>query len=195
MIKKILTASLGLGMVLATVVPAFAGITIERTGPDSKLDARLNRVKTHSFSLTNTYNLTQAVVSTQTAGDNIANNNTGNGTSGGGNTTANHTSQVDANSVNVDVNMTADTCNCDNNITVNTTGPNSTANAVIDNTKTTSVSVSNSGNVTNTFVSTVNTGGNSASHNTGNGSTLGGDSSIISLITTKLNSVMYKLSM
>lgn len=194
MIKKILTGSIGVALVLATAVPAFAGVSVNTTGPDSKLDARLSRVKNQVLSLTNTYALTQTVTSSQASGGNAADSNTGNGTSAAGNTTANHTSQVEANSVNLDVNLTADSVS-DNNVTVNTTGPNSTTNAIVDTTRTSTVSVANSGTVGNVFTSTVTTGGNSASHNTGNGNAIGGDSGIISLITTKLNSVYFKLSM
>ncbi len=194
MTKKILTATLGIGMVLAAVVPAFAGINISNTGPNSILDARLNRVKNHIFTLTNTYTLDQTVLSTQTSGGNIANNNTGNGTAVAGNATANNTSQVEANSVNVDANLTADSAS-DNNVTVNVTGPSSTANAIVDTTRNSTVTVSNSGTVNNTFTSLVTTGGNSASNNTGNGNAIGGDSNVKSFIMTRLNSVIYKISM
>lgn len=195
MIKKLITASLGMGMVLASVAPAFAGVSVSNTGQNSVLDARLNRVKTHVLNLTNTYTLTQAVGSTQTTGGNNADNNTGSGLSSAGNQTANHTSQVEANSVNVDIDATDNsTCNCDN-VTVNATGQNSTANAIIDSGKTVVVTITNSGTVSNGLTSTVNTGGNTANNNTGNGTAIGGDSSVWSLVTTRLNNVMYKIKL
>lgn len=196
MIKKILTASLGIGMVLVTVLPAFAAINISNTGQQSNLDARVTRVKNHIFNLSNSYTLNQNVVTNQTTGGNTADNNTKDGTAVAGNVSGNHTAQVEANSSNVDIDLTDNsTCNCDNNITVNTTGQNSTANAVIDSTHNLTVNVTNAGSVNNTFTSVVSTGGNSANNNTGNGTAAGGDVSVWSIVTTKLNSIYYKIKM
>lgn len=197
MIKKILTATLGIGMVLGAVVPAFAGINISNTGQQSNLDTRITRVKNHVFNLSNSYTLNQNVVANQTTGDNTADNNTKDGLAAAGNVTGNHTTQVEANTSNVDIDMTENsTCNCsDNFISVNTTGQNSTANAVIDSTRNLTVNLTNAGSVNNTFTSIVNTGGNSANNNTGNGTAVGGDASIWSIVTTKLNSVFYKIRM
>lgn len=195
MIKKILTASLGVGMVLAAVAPAFAGVSVYNTGQGSTVDARLNRIKTHVLTVTNSYTLTQPVASTQTTGGNTADNNTGDGLTSAGNQTANHTSQVEANTTNVDIDATDNaTCDCDN-VTVNTTGQDSTVNAIIDANKTVVSTITNLGTVTNTLSSIVNTGGNTANNNTGNGTAIGGDSSIWSLVTTKLNSIQYKVKM
>lgn len=196
MIKKILTTTIGIGMVLASVAPAFAGISIFNTGQGSNLDTRITRVKNHVFTLTNNYTLNQNATANQSTGGNAADNNTGSGTSVAGNVTGNHTAQVEANSSNVDIDLTDNsTCNCDNNITVNTTGQNSTANAVIDSTHNLTVTLTNDGSVNNTFTSIVNTGGNSANNNTGNGTAAGGDVSVWSLVTTKLNSIFYKIKM
>lgn len=196
MIKKILTATLGVGMVLATVAPAFAGINISNTGQQSNLDTRVSRVKNHVFNLVNGYTLNQNTTANQTTGGNTADNNTKDGTAVAGNVTGNHVAQVEANSSNVDIDLTDNgTCNCDNNITVNTTGQNSTANAVIDSTHNLTVNVTNAGTVNNTFTSIVSTGGNSASNNTGNGTAIGGDVSVWSTVTTKLNSIFYKIRM
>lgn len=196
MIKKLLTASLGLGMVLAAVAPAFAGINIGGTGQQSNLDARITRVKNHVFNLSNNYTLNQNVTVNQTTGGNIADKNTGSGLAAAGNVTGNHTAQVEANSSNVDIDLTDNaTCNCDNNITVNMTGQNSTANAIIDATHNLTLNTTNNGSVNNTFTSIVNTGGNSASNNTGNGTAIGGDVNVWSVVTTKLNSVFYKIRM
>lgn len=196
MIKKILTTTLGIGMVLATVAPAFAGISISNTGQQSALDTRVTRVKNHVFNLVNGYTLNQNTSANQTTGGNAADSNTGSGMAVAGNVSGNHVAQVEANSSNVDIDLTDNaTCNCDNNITVNATGQNSTANAVIDSTRNLTVNVTNAGSVNNTFTSVVNTGGNSASKNTGNGTAAGGDVSVWSTVTTKLNSIYYKIRM
>lgn len=196
MIKKLLSGSIGVALVLATAVPAFAAVSVSNTGQGSTLDARVTRVKTHVFDLTNRYALDHVVVANQTTGDNSADNNTGSGLSAAGNVSGNHTTQVEANSSNLDIDLTDNgTCNCDNNVTVNTTGQNSTANAVVDASHTVNVTVNNDGTVNNSFTSVVNTGGNRASNNTGNGTAMGGDTNVYSLITTKLNSVMMKIKM
>jgi len=195
MVKKIFAGALGLGMVLATVIPAFAAVSVGTTGQNSQLDIRLTRVKNHLFTVSNAYTLNQNVVSSQTTGGNNADKNTGSGLSSAGNQTANHTSQVEANTINVDIDATDNsTCNCDN-VTVDTTGQNSTANVAIDSTRNVTVTFSNSGSVNNTFTSNANTGGNTANNNTGNGTAIGGDSSIWSLVTTKLNNVIYKIKL
>ncbi len=193
--KKILTASLGIGMVLASVVPAFAArITVSNTGQGSIVNARADRVKTHLLDLSNTYELNHSVTADQSTGENTADNNTGAGLSAAGNVSANHTSQVEANTTNVDIDATDNaTCNCVDEVTVNMTGEGSTVNATVDANKTVNVTVSNTGTVNNTFTSTVNTGKNTANNNTGNGTAIGGDVSITSLVTTKLNSVWYKI--
>lgn len=181
-------------MVLSAVIPAFAAINISNTGQQSNLDTRVTRVKNHVLNLSNFYTLNQNVVTNQTTGGNLADNNTKDGTSVAGNVSGNHTAQVEANSSNVDIDMTSNSTD-DHNITVNTTGQNSTANAVIDSTHNSTVNVSNDGSVNNTFTSIVNTGGNSASNNTGNGTAAGGDVSIWSIVTTKLNSIYFKMKM
>lgn len=197
MVKKILTGALGLGMVLSTVAPAFAArVSVFNTGQGSIVDARVDRVKTLLLDLTNDYDLNHSVTANQTTGGNEADNNTGSGLSAAGNVTGNHTSQVEANTTNVDIDASDnETCNCVDEVTVNTTGQDSTVNAVVDSSKTVNVTVSNSGSVNNTFTSIVNTGGNTANNNTGNGTALGGDVSIMSMITTKLNSVWLKIKL
>ncbi len=194
MIKKILTATLGIGMVLGTIAPAFAAINISNTGQQSNLDTRVNRAKTHVFNLLNAYTLNQVTTANQTTGGNTADNNTKDGLAAAGNVSGNHTAQVEANSSNVDIDMTSNSTD-DHNITVNTTGQNSTANAVIDSTHNLTLNTTNNGSVNNTFTSIVNTGGNTANNNTGNGTSIGGDVSVWSIVTTKLNSVFYKIRM
>ena len=198
MIKKLITVAASAGLLLASVTPIFAAgrISISNTGQGSNLDTRIDRVKTHVLGLANTYTLTHSVTANQNTGANLADNNTGDGLAAAGNVTGNHTSQVEANTVNVDIDASDNvTTDGTDEITVNTTGQDSTANAVVDSSKTVTVSVSNSGTVSNIFSSTANTGSNSASNNTGNGTAVGGEASVYTMITTKLNSVMYKVKM
>lgn len=195
MIKKIISGALGCGLLLAATAPAFAAINIANTGQNSVVNAKYDRIKSLLHSITNSYTLHQATNLTQNSGANTADNNTKDGFAAAGNVTLNGTSNVDANTTNLDVDLTSDnaTCNCD--ITVNMTGQNSVVNATFNTSANATINVNNSGTVNNTYNAVVNTGGNSANNNTGNGTAFGGDSSVWTVITTKLNYYTAKIKM
>lgn len=197
MMKKLISAAIGTGLVLASVFPAFAAsINIFNTGPSSNVTTRIDRLKNHFFNLSNTNTLTQTVVSNYNTGNNNGNNNTANGTVLVGNATTNETQQVEMNTSNVDIDLSDNaTCNCTGDITINTTGPSSNTTAEIFDNRTVNVTVSNSGAIVNTLTTTVNTGNNSASNNTGSGTVGSGDIFSSNTITTRLNTLMLKIRM
>lgn len=198
MIKKLASLAIGAGLILASVAPVFAAaINIRNTGQGSTVGARVDRVKSHVLTLTNTYTLNHTAASNQSTGNNKADNNTGEGLAAAGNVTGNVTSQVEANTSNVDIDLSEvnETCNCVDNVTVDTTGQDSDVDVTVNSSKNVVAAVGNSGTVNNVFTSVVNTGNNSSNNNTGNGTAVGGEASVWHTITTKLNAVMYKIKM
>lgn len=195
--KKIISAAMGIGLILATTAPVFAGnVRLENIGVGSVVTGRIDRLKTHSLLLNNANTLTQNLTTTESTGNNTANNNVHDGLTAAGNVTKNQTTEVELNTSNVDVDASGcGNCTADDNVTVNYTGLDSNVTAGVTDTKNVTITINNTGNVSNTFTSTVNTGGQQANNNTGNGTALGGDVSMNSLIKTKLNTLLLKLKM
>ncbi len=191
MIKKIATAVVGMGLVLATVVPAFAVNQCgnQTTGSGSfNLCTRLN-VKTKTFTLGNYGTITHNITATSVSGNNTASNNTGNSTTGGGIVIAGAVGhavlkQASLNTSNLTVSQTDPT---DEEQGVNdTTGATSNNTVTFTTNKTLTLNVTNNGTVSQTVNSIAQSGGNNANNNTLGGSITTGavthDVSVISIL-------------
>lgn len=197
--KKIFSAALGIGLLVATAVPAMAAnISVGNTGSQSRVSARDWRVNNTMFRLNNTTMVTQSNTASYATGGNAADRNTHDAMSIAGNVTTNGSSTIDQNNADLDIDASGNgTCsNCtDSSIAVNWTGFNSTVNATVMDVKNVMFEVNNTGNVANNNSVTVTTGGNSASDNTGNATAMGGDVNVSNSVMTKINNIKLKVRM
>ena len=189
MIKKLASAVIGTGMVLATVAPAFAVVNCVNltTGPFSAnlCNRFLNKLQTLNITNNGTVNHTQNFRTN--TGNNTQNFNTSTQNLTTSNATVSITSQVGLNAADVTVNQTDP---AEDQIgTNNITGPFSNNVVNITTNKTVNMTVRNSGNVTQNVTAKANTGNNSSSYNTIGGNLSTGPADIWSMITTVMNTV------
>ncbi len=191
MIKKIFGLSVGVGLVLATVVPAIAAgnsCANQITGSSSTNNCLRQMVKTHTPSISNTGNLINNIFSNVRSGGNTSNSNTQNAsvTSAESNATVDSASSL--NTGEVTLNQTDTTV--DETGLNDTTGANSNNTVTLNTTKTATLSVSNDGLLQNNVTSNVTSGDNTANSNTIGGSINAGASRLSVLLTNILNSVV-----
>lgn len=191
MVKKIFGLSVGVGLVLATVVPAIAAgnsCANQITGSSSTNNCLRQMIKTHTPSINNTGNLINNIFSNIRSGNNTSNNNTQNASV----TTAESNATVDsASSLNtgeVTVNQTDTTV--DETGLNDTTGANSNNTVTLNTTKNATVTVYNDGLLQNNVTSNVTSGDNTANNNTIGGAINSGASRLSVFLTNILNSVV-----
>jgi len=165
--KKLIGAAMGVGLLLATVVPTFAAdCTVTNTGPFSdKNTCKVRNNKTVNYAQFNNAKVTKTQVGVSNSGLNSQLLNTN--VSGGGITSDDAESKMksltDVNSTDLAVDQSAGGTS---NGTITNTGPFSSNTVKITANKTADIAVFNNANVTETLVSVANSGGNSTSLNT-----------------------------
>lgn len=171
MTNKYVGAIIGAGMVLATVVPAFAVDTTcanDTTGPHSYNKCTIAKITKTRLDLSNSASIWQKSYITANTGDNVSDHNTVGGiitTADAGVAVAN---SANANDNNVTVQQTEESTPA---IGANSiTGPGSFNKTLVSLKERVNVSITNDAHVSQHNGVTVNTGGNSNS-----GNTIGGD--------------------
>ena len=186
MVKKLITTAIGAGLVLATVVPAFAAniCNNQTTGPTSLNVCNRALTKMKTLTLNNTGTVTHNVISTANSGNNTANSNTSGGTVGAGAATGSVVKQASLNTGTI-IAAQSDPASDDQGLN-DTTGPSSNNTVTLNTTKTISLYLDNSGSLNQFVTHTVNSGNNTASTNTIGGmittGTATSDVSIISIM-------------
>lgn len=184
MIKKLISAVAGVGLMLATVVPAMAVNQCgnQTTGPSSTNVCHRSLDKFKLLTITNSGNVTHTVNSIANSGNSIANGNTSGGTVGTGHVFSTVVKQASLNTGNVTLTQTDPTA--DETGINDITGPSSNNTVNMTTNKSITLTLTNDGNVTQTVHSEANTGNNSSSNNTIGGSvTTGNATSDVSVIT------------
>lgn len=194
MVKKLISVALGTGMVLATVVPAFAAnlCANQTTGPSSINVCTRTLTKTKSFILTNAGSLSHAVRSVSNSGNNTANNNTSGGTVSAGGASAVASKQASLNTGTVTASQ-SDSSVEEQGLN-DTTGPNSENVVTFATIKKITLGISNNGTVSQSVSSTANSGGNSASNNTVGGTVTTGAASVDVSLVSIMNDFVIDLS-
>lgn len=195
MVKKIFGLSVGVSLVLATVVPAIAAgnsCANQITGSSSTNNCLRQMIKTHTPYINNTGNLINNIFSNIRSGNNTSNNNTQNAsvTSAESNATVDSASSL--NTGEVTVNQTDTTV--DETGLNDTTGANSNNTVTLNTTKNATVTVYNDGLLQNNVTSNVTSGDNNANNNTIGGAINSGASRLSVLLTNILNSVVITVN-
>lgn len=197
MVKKVLSAALGIGMVLAVSAPAFAVNTCsnDTTGYGSSNYCNVLAKKRVRVTLNNTGNVTNNVSSSSNTGYNTSSYNTVSGTSGiltwdALATTNPVTTVLNANNVGVNQSV-GDAAGAGYN---STTGYGSTNNVTIDMRKKAKVDIKNNGFVVNNVSSAADTGHNNSSYNTVGGDIVTGNATANSGTNTTLNSNVVSIT-
>lgn len=179
MVKKLIGAIIGTGLLLATTLPAFAAdCTIGTSGPFSSNTCKIKAPKTAMYTQKNRALVIKVQSSDANTGGNLQDFNTT--VSGGGITTQNATSDIDpavANPVTGDLfvpttDVNSSEVGVDQSVSpggggsINTSGPFSSNTVDVDHSKTAVVGVDNAALVVTTQNSTANSGANSMSFNT-----------------------------
>lgn len=188
MVKKLVSAAIGAGLVLATVAPAFAAnlCANQTTGSNSFNVCTRTVSKFKDLKLNNFGAIYHSVNAVSNSGNNTANNNTGNSTTGGGSVATGNlvhdvTKMASLNTANATINQTDSTT--EEQGLNDTTGSSSNNTVTFTTTKNITVNVTNNGTVNQTAYSTANSGNNSANDNTLGGSVTTGDvASTVSII-------------
>lgn len=196
MIKKIASAAIGAGLVLATVLPAMAANTCGNytTGPTSNNYCNRLLDKFKDVRVNNSGTVNHGAFIFANTGNNTSDNNTNASTNAvdtGDADLLDSSSVADLNTSNTDVDQSDPAV--DEQGTNNVTGPNSNNTVTFNTTKNLTVNVSNDGTVDHQVEIMANSGYNSASHNTNTGSVKTGKASISVLIGSFLNSITLKL--
>ncbi|MBI5452183.1 hypothetical protein HY945_01860 [Candidatus Gottesmanbacteria bacterium] len=201
MIKKLVSAAIGAGLVLATVVPAFAvggNLCANQTTGASSFNVCTRTVdKFKGLELKNFGTIYHSLNATSNSGNNTANNNTGNSTTGGGSVTTGNlthdtTKLASLNTVNATINQT-DTATDEQGLN-DSTGDSSNNTVTFTTTKNITVNVTNNGTVNQTAYSTANSGNNSANSNTLGGSVTTGDVAHTVSIISVLNDLILNIT-
>lgn len=195
MIKKIFGLSVGVGLVLATVVPALAAgnsCANQTTGSSSNNTCLRQLIKTHTPYINNTGNLINNIFSNVRSGNNTSINNTQNASV----TTAESNATLDsASSLNTgDINVTQTDTTVDETGLNDTTGANSNNTVTLNTSKDTTLTVYNDGLLQNNVTSNVTSGDNTANNNTVGGAINSGASRLSVLLTNILNSVVITVN-
>lgn len=190
MVKKVIGAVLGVGLILFTNAPAFAAVSCGNfsTGPFSNNVCNTLLSKLHTFTLSNIGTVGHTIVQNSNSGYNTFNNNTAtsaNTTVNTGSSDVAVSSGVIANTASVAVNQTDPSAD---HLGANSlTGPSSNNTVTVSNTKTATVGISNNGNVTHVVTVNSNTGYNSTNNNTIAGGIKTGNATSSVFIQTILN--------
>lgn len=193
MIKKIISAAIGAGMIFAASAPVFAagyscGNLVTGSGSTNLCNTILG--KTFTKTLTNNGTVGHLITKTAFSGYNNANNNTvstGNWSISAGDASADVTSLASLNTVNGTINQTDSPV--DHTGTNNTTGSSSNNTVNIENPKTVNLTVNNLGSISHNITVDSHSGYNNANNNTSIGGGIStGWASNISFVTSILNS-------
>lgn len=194
MIKKLITSAIGAGLVLATVVPAFAAniCNNQTTGPSSwnVCERTLNKVK--NLTINNTGTVTHNVSARFNTGNNTANSNTSGGTVSTGGATGSVFKLATLNTGLITATQ-VDPASDDQGLN-DMTGPSSNNTVNITTNKTITLDLQNSGTVTQDVFFRVNTGNNTANTNTIGGMVTTGDAAGEVSVTTIMNDFVIDLS-
>ena len=199
MVKKIITAAAGLGLVLATVVPALAAnqCANQTTGPSSNNTCTRSLTKPFGFNLNRFGSVFHSVTATSITGQNSANNNTGNATLGGGSVmtgqaSADAVKQASLNTGNITVNQTDP---ADPEVGLNdTTGPSSNNTVTFTTMKSVTINHTDNGTINQTVNHTSISGQNSANMNTLGGSVVTGNATSTTTIQSILNDLILNVN-
>lgn len=195
MVKKLVSAVIGAGLVLATFAPAAFAVNLcanQTTGPSSSNDCHRVVTKMKTLTINNTGTVTHNLHSVSNSGNNTTDNNTSGGTVGAGAASSLVFKQASLNTGNVTVSQT-DPANDEQGLN-DTTGPSSTNNVTFTTTKTLTFTLGNSGTINQTVNSTANSGGNSASSNTIGGMVTTGNASSDVTVISAMNDFNIELS-
>lgn len=187
----------GVGLVLATVVPAMAANTCTNrvTGPTSNNYCNRMVEKFQNLRVDNFGTINHSALLFTNTGNNTSDNNT----NVSGNLSietndadvTNAESMVSLNTGNLDVDQSD--VSVDEQGENDTTGPDSNNTVTFNTTKNMTVNVSNNGTVDHNVEIMANTGYNSASHNTNVGAVKTGKASIVATIMSALNDTVIKI--
>lgn len=198
MIKKVLSAAIGAGMILATVTPAFAAqysCGQFTTGPSSINLCNTLLTKLKTLSILNYGSVGHTIGKTVVSGNNTTNNNTSatgmSVTAGAARADVASSAVMNSGLVTVNVSDPA----ADHVGTNNITGPSSTNNVSVTNTKTVTMNLTNNGTVTHNITATVLSGGNAANFNTIVGGVTTGEASSNVTVDTQLNNSIIQVDM
>lgn len=195
MLKKLISISLGTGMLLVTVSPAFAvnGCGNQTTGASSINTCVRNLLKTHTLTVSNTSSsITHNLTATAVSGDNNANQNTNGGSVAAGGALASTAKQASLNTGLLTFDQT-DPASDDTGVN-DTTGFSSINSITFNTQKTLSLTVNNSGTISQTVASTARSGGNNVNMNTVGGTVTTGDSVSDTTVISILNDFVINVS-
>lgn len=198
MVKKLISAAAGIGLVLAAAAPAFAAnlCANQTTGPSSYNICTRTITKPFALTLNRFGSIFHNVTSVATSGNNTANNNTGNSTLGGGmvvagDATADTLKQASLNTGNITVNQT-DPASDEQGLN-DTTGPSSNNTVTFTTTKSVTLNHTENGTINQTVNSNANSGGNQANMNTLGGSVVTGNATSTTTIMSILNDLILNV--
>ncbi len=195
MVKKLVSAAIGAGLVLATIAPAaFAAnqCANQTTGPSSLNHCTRTLTKTKSVTLNNTGAVSHYLTSNTNTGYNAANNNTNGGGVAAGIASGLLFKQASLNTGNITV-AQSDPSVEDQGLN-DTTGPSSNNTVTFSTTKTLTFNMENSGTITQNATVNVVSGYNSSSNNTVGGMVTTGNASSDTSIISAMNDFIISLS-
>lgn len=162
----------------------------ETTGFSSANDTTVNVDQTVDVDIDNDADVDNDISGTFDTGNNSANNNTGDGSARSGSASVNARLHTDLNAnagANLSLSGSGSSSMGDIEISNEETGANSSNNATVNLDRTVNVSQTNTANVDNDVDFTINTGGNTASANTGDGEVRSGDGNFDISVKNALN--------
>lgn len=195
MVKKLVSAAIGAGLVLATFAPAAFAQNLcgnQTTGPNSNNTCTRDLLKKVKLKVNNSGNVTHHILSWTSTGNNTSDNNT-NG--GGVNAGAASGTVMKVASLNTgDVTMSQTDPAVEDQGLNDTTGPSSNNTVTFNTTKKMKVQLDNSGNITQNATVVVRSGSNSSSNNTLGGMVTTGDATSDVTIMSSMNDFVIDLS-
>lgn len=188
--KKLISAAVGMGMLLMSGSPAFAATRCQNSTTGFQSTNLCNTVlsKLHTLSLSNTGSVVHNVTKNVTSGNNTLTNNTVTAglTVNSGNADAFVGSRASLNTASISLTQTDLATDYIGSNTI--TGPNSTNTVRLSNTKTATLNITNDGSVVHSVAVAVNSGGNTVSNNTIAGGIQTGNAFAITSVQTFMNS-------
>lgn len=200
MVKKLVSAAIGAGLVLATFAPAAFAQNLcanQTTGQNSVNTCTRAVDKFKDLKLNNFGAIYHSVNAVSNSGNNTANNNTGNTTTGGGSVTTGNlthdvTKMASLNTANATITQ-GDTAVEEQGLN-DTTGQNSVNTVSFTTTKNITVNVTNDGTINQSVDSVANSGGNGANNNTLGGIVTTGNVSHTVSIISVLNDLILSIT-
>lgn len=189
MIKRIVTTAIGVGLLLATVFPAFAANQCANTttGPSSWNICHRDASKFKVINLNNSGNVTHNLTSNTTTGNNTSSKNTNGGSVKAGKASAVIAKMVSLNTGNLTASQADSGTVLEEQGMNDNTGPSSNNTVNLVTTKNLTLNLTNTGNVTQHGEVLVSSGHNDSSNNTVGGLVETGDSSSEVTIQTIMN--------